>query len=171
MYVPYMSNALRGLEYSFTILNLHQQTQIKHIEHIHVQRNAVHFVLNRPYRYNSTGRVTTMLNELNWQSLQHRRICADLILLYKGTNSLVIYLPPMATVRSTRLIQHMIFMAMQCNINVHQYSFIPRTMSVLNRLPETVFNSPNLDAFKLSFQQCDKFQICEIYMLAFPSPA
>ena len=51
-----------------------------------VQRAATRYVLND---YGTTSSVTEMLNTLNWQTLESRRIKSSLILLYKTKSQLV----------------------------------------------------------------------------------
>ena len=75
------------LEYSSPIWNPQQKTQIKQLEQ--VQRNAARFVLNKPYNYQSPSSVTTMLQQLNWPTLEDRRKAADQILMFKVINNLV----------------------------------------------------------------------------------
>ena len=75
------------LEYSSPIWNPQQKTQIKQIEQ--VQRNAARFVLNKPCNYQSPSSVTTMLQQLNWPTLEDRGKAADQILMCKVVNSLV----------------------------------------------------------------------------------
>ena len=52
-----------------------------------VQRAAARYVLNE---YGTTSNVTEMLNTLNWQTLESRRIKNSLILLYKTKYQLVV---------------------------------------------------------------------------------
>ena len=75
------------LEYSSPIWNPQQKTQIKQLEQ--VQRNAARFVLNKPYNYQISSSVTTMLLQLNWPTLEDRFKAADQILMYKVINRLV----------------------------------------------------------------------------------
>ena len=50
------------------------------------QRKAARFVYNH---YSSYSSVTNMLQQLNWESLEHRRIKATIIMFYKIINNIV----------------------------------------------------------------------------------
>ena len=138
------------LEYSSPIWNPQHKDPIKKIEQ--VQRNAARFVLNKPYNRQNPTSVTTMLQQLNWPTLEDRRKASDLILMYKVVNSLVAvpvnYLPP----RSPRYADCIRFIAYHCRVNVYQHSFFPRIVIPWNRLPDTTINLQSLDGFKLAVQ-------------------
>ena len=72
---PHQSLVRPKLEYSSPIWNPQQRTQIKQIEQ--VQRNAACFVLNKPFNRQSPTSVTTMLQQLNWPTLEDRRKASD----------------------------------------------------------------------------------------------
>ena len=83
----YRTSVCPKLDYSSCIWNPQQVTQIKKIKQ--VQRNTAHFVLNRPFNHQNPTSVTTMLQQLNWPTLEDRHRASDLILMYKVVNSLV----------------------------------------------------------------------------------
>ena len=138
------------LEYSSPIWNPQQKTQIKQLEQ--VQRNAARFVLNKPYNYQSPSSVTTMLQQLNWPTLEDRRKAADQILMFKVINNLVAvpqsYLPQ----RSPRYVDSVRFITYHCRLNIYQHSFFPRTVTYWNQLPVSITNLQCLDSFKLAVQ-------------------
>ena len=65
-----------NLEYCASAWNPHQ----KKYEQKMVQRKAARFT---PNRYHSTSSVTSMLDELSWETLKSRRIKLQLTNLYK----------------------------------------------------------------------------------------
>ena len=72
------------LEYASTVLSPHTDIDINKLES--VQRRAARWV-TRDYQYTSS--VSTMLQDLNWRTLDQRRIDSRLVLLYKVTYDLV----------------------------------------------------------------------------------
>jgi hypothetical protein len=56
-----------------------------------VQRRAARFATGN---YNTTSSVTTMLNHLNWDTLQQRRLRTKAIMMYRIVNGLVAIEPP-----------------------------------------------------------------------------
>jgi len=72
------------LEYTCTIWPAHGQTDIRSVES--VQRRVAIFTLNRYDKYQS---VTSMLDELDWPTLQTRRNQLKLMMLFKITHGLV----------------------------------------------------------------------------------
>ena len=84
--------------------------------------------------------------------IQKRREEHILTLFYKVVNNLVAippsYLPPVTT-RSTRGNKFQKFQIPSSNVDVHRYSFIPRTVRLWNYLPTEVASAPTVDAFKI----------------------
>ena len=117
-----------------------------------VQQNAPRFVLNKPYNRQNPTSVTTMLQQLNWPTLEERHKASDLILMYKVVNSLVAvpvsYLPP----RLPRYADCIRFIAYHCRVNVYQHSFFPWIVIPCNRLPDSTINLQSLDGFILDVQ-------------------
>ena len=138
------------LEYCSPIWNPQQKTQIKQLEQ--VQRNDVKFVLNKPYNYQSPLSVTTMLQQLNWPTLEDSRKTADQILMFKVINSLEAvpqsYLPQW----SPWYVESIRFITYHCRLNIYQHSFFPRTVTYWNQLPVSITNLQCLDSFKLAVQ-------------------
>ena len=73
------------LEYASTVWDPHLKKDINSLDR--VQRSAARFVSNN-YDY-SEGYMTSILKDLNWDSLVSRRTSARLIMLYKIVNGLV----------------------------------------------------------------------------------
>jgi len=86
-----------------------------------------------------------MMQQLNWYSLQDRRIQSKLVMFYKIINNLDVdfnsYLIP-----QTRG-HHLKFRQMQTRTNYFLYSFLPATIPEWNSLPANVVNSISVDKF------------------------
>jgi ribonuclease P/MRP protein subunit RPP40 len=136
------------LEYSSTIWNPQQKTQVSQIEQI--QRNAARFVLGKPFNYQNPSSVTSMIQELNWPSLEKRRYNADLVLMYKVVHKLVAVPTSILPVPSAR--HEMKFIPYHCKINAYQHSFFPRVIVPWNRLPDQVLQLDTVDSFKAALQ-------------------
>ena len=74
------------LEYASTVWSPHTDQDIKKLED--VQRRAARWVMRD---YQLTSSVTAMLQDLNWRTLDQRRIDSRLVLLYKVTYYLSSY--------------------------------------------------------------------------------
>ena len=99
----YLSIVRPVVEYSSTVWSPHQIGLKSEIEM--VQRKAARMVLNQPHRRGQRDSVSDMITLLGWESLESRRIKADLTMLYKTTNNLI-KIPeqyhPIPATRSTR---------------------------------------------------------------------
>ena len=71
------------LEYASTVWSPHVKADIAMLEN--VQCKAARFVYNNFSTYSS---VTSMLTQLNWQSLEERRTNVIIIMFYKVINNL-----------------------------------------------------------------------------------
>ena len=108
-----------------------------------VPRKAARFVFNDFSTYSS---VTAMLQELNWHSLQDRRIQS---VFYKIINNLVdvdftSYLIPSVSQTGGH---HFKFRQLHTRINSFQSSFLPATICEWNSLPANVVNSVDVEQF------------------------
>ena len=83
----YQSLVSPKLEYSSTTWNPQQVTQKRQIEQ--VQRNAACFVSNKPFNYQNPASVTSMIQQLNWPTLEAQRRSSDLVSMYKVVHNLV----------------------------------------------------------------------------------
>ena len=121
-----------------------------------VQRRAARYVTNR---YHNTSSVTEMLLELDWESLESRRVKIQLTLLYKIINDLVdipapAYLTPTTT--KTRANHSKKYRQFPSKCDAFKYSFFPRTVPAWNALPANVAEAPDLVTFKQELS-CLKF--------------
>ena len=143
----YLSLVRPHVEYCSTIWNPHSKKDIARIEHI--QRQAARFVLCRYRRQES---VTTMLQELQWPSLEDRRRSSSLHLMYKIRHQIVavnpdLYLTPMAP-SSTRSYHPNKYQPIPTRIQLYRYSYFPRTVAWWNTLPGSILSSPSYEVFK-----------------------
>ena len=80
----YFSMVCSNLEYCSFVWNPHQKDQIRKLEMI--QRRAARYTTNR---YRNTSSVSSMLDHLQWESLESRRSKFQLTLLYKIVNDMI----------------------------------------------------------------------------------
>ena len=124
------------LEYASTVWSQHTATDIYKLES--VQCRAVRWA-TRDYRQTSSrNSVTTMLGNLNWRTLDQRRIDSRLVMMYKVTYDLVAitayaYLIPNR--RNSKFIQPLAHKQISTSTNYYKYSFFPRTIVHWNALP------------------------------------
>ena len=147
----YKSLVRPTMEYASCVRDPNTNTNINKLEM--VQRRAARFVKGD---YDRSSSVTTMLNELGWDTLQERRQHAKAKMFYRIVYGLVCvpttpFLIP-ATVSATRG-HSMKFLVPQSSVNAHMYSFFPSTTRLWNQLPQQVVSAPSLEAFKLLLQK------------------
>ena len=114
-----------------------------------VQRRAARYVTNR---YHNTSSVTSMLEHLEWESLESRRVKCQLTLLFKIINDLYIDIPPdqYLTEASTRTRSHHShkFRHVSASSDYFKNSCFPRTIVLWNSLPASLADAPSLESFK-----------------------
>ena len=144
--MAYFSLVRPLLEYVSTVWDPHTTENVNKIEMI--QRRAARYVTNQ---YERTASVTSMLQQLDWRSLENRRTDARLCLFYKIVNNLVkipaeAYLTPLHG--SSRLNHSKSYQRPCSNADYHLYSFFPKTIRNWNNLPHEAINSCSLNSFK-----------------------
>ena len=80
----YFSMVCSNLEYCSSVWNSHQKNQIRKLEMI--QRRSACYT---PNRYRNTSKVSSMLDHLQWESLESRCSEIQLTLLYKIVNDMI----------------------------------------------------------------------------------
>ena len=134
------------LEYSPCIWDPTQTNQIKQLEK--VQRRAARFTCNR---YHKTSSVTNMLEDLNWPSLQVRRLRCRLIMFYKIIHFQVAIYPTDLLVQSdtrTRQSNPNCYKHIRTEKDVYKVSFYPRTIVQWNQLPTPIVSAETVEGFK-----------------------
>ena len=142
----YFTMVRSNLEYCSAVWNPHNKDQVQKVEM--VQRRAARFTTNR---YRNTSSVSSMLDHLQWESLESRRSKIQLTLFYKVVYDLVdipssAYLTP-STAR-TRSSHTKKFRRFSPSTECFKSSFFPRTVPLWNSLPATVAEAPSLVSFK-----------------------
>ncbi|KAK3094514.1 hypothetical protein FSP39_002723, partial [Pinctada imbricata] len=136
------------LEYASTVWDPYQTQQIQQLEN--VQRQAARFATGNYYS-RDPGCVTSMLHQLDWEPLAHRRARNRVIMLYKITHHIVevpvhhlIHLSNTRTRGSSaNNIRHI-----STRVDVYKYSFLPATIRLWNNIPPSVRGSPSLNTFR-----------------------
>ncbi len=139
------------IEYASSVWDPVNMTGLAH-ELEMVQRRAARFMFND---WRTTSSVTDMLNKLQWQSLETRRLHQRLIMLYKISQALVaIRREPYLTEprRFTRSAGPGTFVRYSCSGDALNYSFFPQTVRDWYPLTPAIRNCDNLEAFKLALR-------------------
>ena len=135
------------VEYASPVWDPHTGKNIKRLEQ--VQRNCARYVTGDFKRESS---VTAMIQNLQWQSLQCRRLLSRLHMMYHIRNDLVDinweqHLTQASTTTTTRGHSSR-FQLRRCNTDTYLQSFFPRTAKDWNLLPTDPADFLSLDAFK-----------------------
>ena len=135
-----------SLEYCSTVWNPHNDTEVRKIEM--VQRRAARYVTGR---HHNTSSVTSMLQHLQWETLESRRTKAQVAMLYKIINGLVDIRPEdhitRAPTRPRSPNDHQ-YRKFSTKTTYRQKSFFPRTVDVWNSLPSSIVNAPSFVSLK-----------------------
>ena len=107
-------------------------------------------------KYHNTSSVSNMLQGLGWRSLEQRRADTRLTLLNKIHHGHVPinaskYLRPM-TCRSRHSDSNS-YLPLSSSTSSHRLSFYPRTITQWNSLPQSIFDTNDLNSFKHSVSQ------------------
>src|SRR5438874_4576399 len=128
------------VEYSSSVWDPYQAGAINSIEMI--QRKAARFCQNR---YKKTDSVTSMIQELNWNSLRSRREASRLSVFSRVYNneeclsdlSSFIKRAPQLNLRHSHAFR---LQSITCHKNVGHFSFLPRSIREWNALPQNILN-------------------------------
>ena len=121
------------LEYASTVWSPHTATDITKLEA--VQRRSARWA-TRDYQRNSS--VTQMIKDINWRTLEQRRIDSQLTLMYKITYDLVTIPAADYLIPNTRQSRHnhlRAYRQIPTLKDYYKYTFFPRTIVHWNALP------------------------------------
>jgi hypothetical protein len=143
------------LEYCCTVWDPHTNENINSLER--VQRRAARYTCNRHHNTNS---VSEMLNTMNWQTLQERRLRTRLIMFHKVIK--YITSEPVYTTRPSRKDS---YSQIQCNKDSYKFSFFCQTIKDWNKLSSDI---GVLEEFANSWcltsqTHCRCYDVCCIY--------
>ncbi len=138
------------LEYASCIWNPHTETDNSKVEK--VQRTAARWCCRR---WRNQSHVGEMLDDLNWPSLQKRRVNSSLTFFYKIHSDKVQidkekYITQSLNTRSTRSssIHPFQYTRPHTYSDTFQNSFFPRTIPLWNNLPPGAVSSETVLGFK-----------------------
>ena len=121
------------LEYASTVWSPHTATDITKLEA--VQRRSVRWATRD---YQRTSSVTQMIKNLNWRTLERRRIDSRLTLMYKITYDLVAIPAADYLIHNTRQSRHnhqLAYRQIPTLKDYYKFTFFPRTIVHWNALP------------------------------------
>jgi hypothetical protein len=125
-----------NIEFCSTVWSPHTKKNKDKLER--VQRRAACFVSGR---YHNRSSVSDMISNLNWETLEQRRMIARVTMFYKITNNVVAIHPnqyvthQQKITRSTNKLQ---FQTYSTTKDYFKYSFFPQTICIWNSLPATL---------------------------------
>jgi len=138
------------VENASTVWDPFTQNNIDKLEQ--VQRRAARYVTGDHRR---TSSVTSMLQNLQWASLQQRRHNAKVVMMYRIVYNLIqipsqpyLFLQPMTRTRGH--IQR--YLVPHSRLILHQGSFFPSTIRLWNRLDASVVAANSIEDFKSRLQ-------------------
>ena len=143
------------LEYASTVWDPYHQQQIQQLENVQCQ--AARFATGNYYS-RDPGCVTSMLHQLEWEPLQHRRARNRVIMLYKITNYLVevpVHHLIHYTTNRTRGSSANNIRQISTRIDVYKFSFLPATIKMWNSIPPAARASTSLDSFRNAMHAID----------------
>ena len=137
------------LEYSSTVWDPYYKQDIQSLEKI--QRKGARFVTG-DYSYQHS--VTSMLDDLNWPPLEHRRKNKRLTTFYKiCNNSSTVTLPDYVKTSNSQTRSHdRSYIQIQTNYEQYKNSFLPRTIREWNSLPPDLVHAESVDVFSERLQ-------------------
>ena len=149
--MAYQSYVRPKVEYCSSIWDPHTQKDINKLEM--VQKRGARFVANIPHRHHSGHHtsISATVQSLGWKSLKERRQNNRLLFLFKVSNGLVDvppnYQPVLRSPQPPRGNQFQ-YQRLTAEVEVFQYSFLPRTITDWNSLSPTAAAADSLESLK-----------------------
>ena len=146
----YKSLVRPTVEYASSVWDPYHQNNKYRLEM--VQRRAARYVTNS---HHNTSSVSSMIEDLNWKSLEDRRKIAKLTMMYKLVNGLVLVntedrlIPPDRISRNNNTKAYQI---PSCRTEIRKESYFPRTIRDWNALPDNCVTIGSLETFKAHLQ-------------------
>jgi hypothetical protein len=144
--LAYRSLVRPMLEYCAAVWDPYTSEQIHQIEA--VQRRAARFVKGD---YGRRSSVTTMIKDLHWETLAHRRKISRLTVFHKaheGHLSIPVQNLLHPVQRITRRLHSKSFIELQTSKDCYKFSFLPQTVIDWNNLPQHIISIEDPKAFK-----------------------
>ena len=142
--LSYKSLVRPQVEYASTVWDNSNKTHQAAVEG--VQRRAARFIMGN-YRRESS--VTSMLKQLQLESLQARRQKARVTMMFRVVNNLIdISSAPLQPTGATTRGHTQRFLQPFCHIKSYQDSFFPATIVLWNSLPQHIVEADSIEAFK-----------------------
>jgi hypothetical protein len=148
--MAYTALVRSNLEYCSTVWSPHTKKQKSEIEKI--QRRAARYTTGR---FHITSSVTSMLDHLEWNSLETRRNIAKVTMLCEITHNQVAINPDFYISSQTSLTRHshsLRYKPFSTSTNYFKFSFFPHTVVLWNALPPDIVSASSLDRFKSQIQ-------------------
>jgi hypothetical protein len=134
-------------EYSAVIWDSHTAENIRKLETI--QRRAARMVYAD---YQATSSVSTMLNQLQWTTLQKRRAQAKAFMMYRVVNQLIDIPSQILVPNISPRGNNITFLVPYARTLIYQLSFFPDGIRIWNSLPSQAVKAPSIDCFKSQIQ-------------------
>jgi hypothetical protein len=112
-----------------------------------VNRRAARFVTSG---YSTRRSVTTMLEQLGWNTLEERRQETRIVLMFKDVHQLLAVPPTYLTYADSRTRTNHPYKlrTIRCNTSAYKHSYFPRRIPQWNSLPSDIVTSTTLDTSK-----------------------
>ena len=149
--LAYFSLVRPSLEYCSVVWDPYTQELSSKLEA--VQRRAARFVLNN---YEQLSSVTSMLQELDWQTLTIRRKITRLAVFQKacqGDLAILVKTLLHPVKRPTRHSHTKSFITISTSSDIYKYAYLPRTVTEWNQLPQSLIDITDNKAFKEQLKQ------------------